>query len=232
MGGLLIVSCVTCGVIAAFNPTPPAAATPTSVAQAQAPTSTPTLAPTAHATTVPTATATRPAPTATHASGLTATHGTPRLGGPVSDFVGKYGQPDTGCATCTAGVYNFQRIQGTQIDYISTMLTDANGHVNGFIVQALSGDWDASTASAVCASFGPSDANYSHASQVLSSSDGSSVEKVYKSAWLAGQLAPGDFTDGSSGNTLTPGTFDITYTYDGSPSKVSDCSLEAGIQQV
>jgi hypothetical protein len=166
---------------------------------------------------------------------LTATHGTPRLGGPVTDFIGKYGQPDTSCSTCAKGVYNFQRIQGTQTDYISTMLTDANGHVNSFLVQApLNSDWDASTARALCESFGPSDVNYDRPVQVLQSSDGAIVERVYKSAWLAGQLAVGDFQDNNtmSGNTnLPPGTFDISYaSY--SPSKVSDCSLDAGIDRV
>ncbi|MFL5624337.1 MAG: hypothetical protein ACJ788_01940 [Ktedonobacteraceae bacterium] len=234
VGGLLVVSCIGCALLgnllpstAANNPAP----------AAQAPTSTPTPTFTTQATTaVPTATATQPAPTATHATGSSSvTHGTPRLGGPVSDFIGKYGQPDTGCGTCAAGVYNFQRIQGTQIDYISTMLTDANGHVNGFIVQGPDAGWDASTASAICESFGPSDVNYDRPVQVLQSSDGSSVEKVYKSAWLAGQLAVGDFQDGNttSNNTdLPPGTFDIDYTYPSGPSKVSDCSLDAGIQRV
>ncbi len=192
-------------------------------------TETPTLTPTAAPTRQPTA-----KPTAATGN-LTATHGTPRLGGPVTDFIGKYGKPDTGCSTCNNGLYNFQRLQGTQTDYISTMFTDANGHVSGFIVQAPpNNDWDSSTANALCESFGPSDVNYDHPLKVLQSSDGSIVEKVYKSAWLAGQLAVGDFQDNNtmSGNTnLPPGTFDISYaSY--SPSKVSDCSLDAGIDRV
>jgi hypothetical protein len=170
---------------------------------------------------------------ATATGNLTATYGTPRLGGPVSDFIGKYGQPDTSCSTCAKGVYNFQRIQGTQTDYISTMLTDANGHVNSFLVQSPGADWDVTTATAICESFGPSDVNYDHPLKVLQSSDGSLVEKVYKSAWLAGQLAKSDFQDGNtmSGNIdLPPGMFDISYS--GGPSKVSDCVLAAGIERV
>jgi hypothetical protein len=178
----------------------------------------------------------RPTAKPTTATGnLTATYGTPRLGGPVSDFIGKYGQPDTSCATCAKGVYNFQRIQGTQTDYISTMLTDVNGHVNGFLVQSQGTDWDATTATAICESFGPSDVNYDHPLKVLQSSDGIIVERVYKSAWLAGQLAVGDFQDNNtmSGNTNLPlGTFDISYSYSSGPSKVSDCSLDAGIDRV
>jgi hypothetical protein len=194
-------------------------------------TETPTLTPAP--TTAPTR---QPTAKPTAATGnLTATHGTPRLGGPVTDFIGKYGQPDTGCAICANGVYNFQRIQGTQTDYISTMLTDANGRVNSFLVQSPNTDWDATTATVICESFGPFDVNYDHPLKVLQSSDGSTVEKVYKSAWLAGQLAVGDFQDGNtmSNNTdLPPGTFDIDYAYSNGPSKVSDCSLDAGIQRV
>src|SRR6266568_3633169 len=119
-----------------------------SVSSSPSPTLTP--APTTDPTSKPTA---KPATTT---GNLTATYGTPRLGGPVSDFVGKYGPPDTGCATCASGVYNFQRYQGTQLDYISTMLTDANGHVNSFLVQSPGADWDVTTATAICESFGPS----------------------------------------------------------------------------
>lgn len=166
---------------------------------------------------------------------LTATYGTPRLGGPVSDFIGRYGPPDTNCAICASGYYNFQHIQGTQDDAISTMLTDGNGQVNSFLVQSPNTDWDVATATALCESFGPSDVNYDHPLKVLQSSDGSIVEKVYKSAWLAGQLAKSDFQDGNttSGNIdLPPGTFDIDYDYSSGPSKVSDCTLDAGIQRV
>jgi hypothetical protein len=221
---------VTCSVIGAFNPLPKAIATPTQ-AVAQAPTSTPTPTFTAQATTaVPTATATQAS------SSSSVTHGTPRLGGPVSDFVGKYGQPDTGCPTCTSGIYNFQRYQGTQLDYISTMITDANGHVFAFIVSAPPNiDWDTATSTAICESFGPSDVNYDRPVQVLQSSDGSDVERVYKSAWLAGQLETSDFQDLNTTGPYTdlpPGTFDIDYIYPSGPSKVSDCSLEAGIQRV
>lgn len=194
-------------------------------------TATPTLTPAS--TTAPTR---QPTTKSTAATGnLTATHGIPRLGGPVSDFIGKYGQSDTGCAICGSGVYNFQRIQGTQTDYISGMLTDPNGHVNSFLVQSPNIDWDATTATAICESFGPSDVNYDHPLKVLLESDGLMIEKVYKSAWLAGQLAKSDFQDNNtmSGNTdLPPGTFNIDYAYSSGPSKVSDCSLDAGIERM
>jgi len=209
--------------------------TPTS-APALIATDTPTDTPVPTATSTPVPTSQPPAKPTAATGNLIATYGTPRLGGPVSDFIGKYGNPDAGCATCASGVYNFQRYQGTQIDYISTMLTDANGRTNTFDVSAPpNSEWDVATATALCESFGPSDVNYDHPVQVLQSSDGTSVERVYKSVWLAGQLAAGDWQDLNtmSGSTdLPPGTFDIFYTYPSSPSKVSDCSLEAGIQRV
>src|SRR5258708_29529711 len=44
VGGILVVSCVTCGVVGAFNPVPKAAATPTqAVSQNSLPTPTPTF---------------------------------------------------------------------------------------------------------------------------------------------------------------------------------------------
>ncbi len=63
-----------------------------SVSSSPSPTLTP--APTTDPTSKPTA---KPA---TATGNLTATYGTPRLGGPVSDFIGRYGQPDTGCSIC------------------------------------------------------------------------------------------------------------------------------------
>jgi hypothetical protein len=242
---LFVVLLLCTGGLAAYGstlpPPPKTAQSPTSIptkapTQAIVLTTVPTTPPTA--TRVPTATPTmKPTPTpATVPGNLTPTYGTPRLGGPITDFIGKYGKPDTGCATCASGIYNFQRYQGTGIDYISTMLTDANGHTYAFDVQAPpNSDWDASTAKALCESFGPSDVNYDHPVQVLQSSDGVIVEKVYKSTWLAGQLDASDFQDGNTmtGNINLPaGTFDISFSYSGGPSKVSDCVLAAGIERV
>ena len=159
------------------------------------------------------------------------------LGGNISAFIAKYGHPDTGCATCRSGIYNFQRYQGTQLDYLSMMLVDAaaahKGHVNAFIVQPPPhSDWDAMTATDLCVSFGPPDVDYDQPIQVIPSPNGSSIEKVYKSAWLASQLAASDFVDRYSNTTPSPGTFAIEYGYSGSPSKVDQCSLEAGLQRL
>ncbi len=67
------------------------------------PTSTQTsIATSVSATAIPT---TKPTPLPTHASGFPATHGTPLIGGPFSDYVGKYGQP---IGQGQPGSYNFQ----------------------------------------------------------------------------------------------------------------------------
>src|SRR5712691_373225 len=72
-----------------------------SQSSSSSPASTETPTPTAASTTAPTR---QPTTKSTAATGnLTATYGTPRLGGPVSDFIGRYGQPDTGCAICASG---------------------------------------------------------------------------------------------------------------------------------
>ncbi len=155
---LFVVLMLCTGALAAYGSTlplpPKTAQSPTSlptkaptraIVLATVPTTPPTPSPTASR--VPTATPTmKPTPTPTTVPGnLAPTYGTPRLGGPITDFIGKYGKPDTGCATCASGIYNFQRYQGTGIDYISTMLTDANGHPYAFDVQAPpNSDWDAS----------------------------------------------------------------------------------------
>jgi len=65
-------------------------ATPTATTRVQA-TTAPTVVPTTVPTQAPTSAPTKaPAP-----SGLPATHDTPHLGGPLSDFIGVYGQPNS-----------------------------------------------------------------------------------------------------------------------------------------
>jgi hypothetical protein len=70
--------------------------TPTSTPTATA-TTAPTIQPTDTPTTVPTN-----APTATSGANVNATHGTPHLGGPISDFYGKYGTQIAGSVDTSA----------------------------------------------------------------------------------------------------------------------------------
>jgi hypothetical protein len=82
IGGVLVLSCTICGVVAAFAPQTQTAVQPTQAA------ATATVAPTAtHMLIRPTA-----KPTKTGGPIVqTITHGKPHLRGPVSDFYGKYG---------------------------------------------------------------------------------------------------------------------------------------------
>jgi hypothetical protein len=158
------------------------------------------------------------------------------LGGNIAAFIAKYGPPDTGCATCQSGVYNFKRFPGTQIDYLTDVLVDADavhkGHVNSLLVQAPpQSTWDAQTATTLCESFGPTDVNYDHPLQVIPSPDGTSIEKVYKSAWLASQLIASDFVDRYGNTNPVPGTFDIVYGNGSSSATIDQCSLDTGIDQ-
>src|SRR5712692_10529791 len=99
IGGVLILSCVTCGLVAAFSPAlkptaqvstptvPVATATPTATQSGPTGTMAPTVTPTVQPTLQPTT-------QLTTSSGLVATNGTPLLGGLISDFIGKYGSPN------------------------------------------------------------------------------------------------------------------------------------------
>lgn len=235
--GVIILSCVTCGIIGSMAPPPKIAAVPTPTTQPTQPlsqVSTPTTIPTKPPTVAPT-TQISPTPKPTSSPSIHTSSGPAILGADISSFIAKYGQPDTGCASCASGTYNFQRYQGSQLDYLQVMLVDADtphkGHVNTFLVQAPPHvDWDTQTATAICESFGPTDVNYDHPVKVISASDGSSIQKIYTSAWLAKQLTSSDFVDTNT-NPVTLGTFSLFYSFDGSPSKVASCSVEAGIPQ-
>jgi len=104
---LLILGCV--GVVAIATQ---GAQTSTPRASTNAPVtgSTPAAGNTPTATIAPTATPTMeatamPTPTPTHPAKFPATHGRPHIGGPFSDFVGKYGQP---IGQGSGNSYNFQ----------------------------------------------------------------------------------------------------------------------------
>jgi hypothetical protein len=101
IGGLLVLSCATCGIVAALVPPTKQAIQPTQAPSIAVATATSTQAPTATDTPQPSPTATatptpKPKPT-TGATNVNAiTHGTPHLGGPISDFYGKYGSQIAG----------------------------------------------------------------------------------------------------------------------------------------
>ena len=223
VGGLLVVSCIGCALLGNLLPST-SANNPTPVAQASTSTPTPTF--TVQATTAaPTATATQPVPTATHASGSTATHGTPRLGGPLSDFIGKYGQPND---HTSPPLYHFLRAANgpadgliIDVDVVTNLVDDiswANTNSTG---------WTQSDAKVQCMAFGPSDAHYK---QKYPLSSNSGYDLVYTSTSLAHLFQANEFTDGS-GNMVAAGTFDVSYLYANDGSHIGDCEMIIGAQQ-
>lgn len=121
---------------------------------AQAPTPVPTTQPAAQATQAPTAQATQ-APTQaattqpTQGGQQTVTHGTPHIGGPKSDFIGKYGQPTT-----MNGGWVLDEEQNT----IVFANVDASGTVTKVTLVTLA-SWDMATTKEHCAPFLPPDAS-------------------------------------------------------------------------
>src|SRR5258706_9726279 len=111
---------------------------------------------TAQATTAPTATATQPVSTATHASS-SVTHGTPLLGGPISDFIGKYGQPNAD-SQLSNGSYNFA-LYGQSKDDLS-ITTKGTRAMNILENSPTDQGWSVNQSIGVCLAFAPSDSVY------------------------------------------------------------------------
>lgn len=152
------------------------------------------------------------APTPT--SGLAVTHGTPILGGMLSDFVGKYGQPDV----IATGDYDFQN------HTISVLTTD--NQVIGILGSPSGNDtWSSSQAKDDCLAYAPSDATY----QRHISHGNNDEAYVYVSTQLASRFPASMFTD-ENGNATTPGTLTVEIDYNtGSTSQFLQCSIETGI---
>ena len=174
--------------------------------------------------TKPVATA-KPKPTSKPASGLAATHGTPRLGGPLSDFVGAYGQPNNHSNPPID--YHFQRASnGVQDNLIVDLATD-NSLVDFITVATLDPGWTATEAQDKCMAYAPTDA---HFKQRIDYTDGSGYDLVYISTSLAHQFPAGDFTDANS-STVPAGTFDVSYLYASDGQHIGGCDLIIGEQQ-
>jgi hypothetical protein len=108
--------------------------------------------PTLHPTTAPT-TKTTPKPTVQPTKGLAVTHGTPRIGGRISDFYGKYGQPNN------QGIGNSETWLA---DQQQTVLVNASPNASGevtYVSVTSSANWSNSQIMAYCSQFMPSDAS-------------------------------------------------------------------------
>jgi hypothetical protein len=227
---VLILSCVLCTGISAIagkgNQTVPVAVA----------TDTPTIVPTAAQTAASTvATPTTPIPTlpplpaATPTQrGVAATHGTPHLGGPISDFVGAYGQPNDH-SDIKSRSYHFLRSTNSNVDgLIVSSVLSYNNRVDDIIV-ASTGDvqWTPTDAKNRCMTFAPSDA---HLKQRLYYADGKGFDIVYSSTQLSHDLSASEFID-TQQNQVQAGLFDVSYLYTSDGQHVDDCELIPGEQQ-
>lgn len=155
---------------------------------------------------------------------LAATHGTPRLGAPLTDFVGKYGQPND---HSSAGQPHFLRSNTSNVDGL--ILSNLYGpNVDSVTVQRINNEtWTMSQAQAVCLAYAPADA---HKVRQVSLTNSTGIDVLYTSAQLAHAGFPASaFTDANQ-NPVAAGTFDVQYltNTDGS---VDSCSLMLGAQQ-
>ena len=186
-------------------------------------------------TPVPTATplVTSPAASTTHTSTptqhrVTATHGTPRLGGLLSDFVGRYGQPNDHSDKTS---YHFLRAANGPTDGLIawSLNTARTNHVNDVTVAPTGTmQWTSSDAKAKCMTFAPADA---HLKQRFDYADGKGYDLVYTSTQLAHDFPANEFTDASAVNQVRAGTFDVSYLYTSDGRHIDSCDMIIGEQQ-
>lgn len=191
--------------------------------QSQAPTAAPTqaIAPTSAPTSAPVS------------SGLPATRGTPRLGGPLSDFIGAYGQPNS---NSNPPSYQFQEVNN--INEVGAMGIGAScqspqcevqQHIDDITIQSpdQTNGYTVSEAEAKCMAFAPADA---HFKQKIPYGDGTGYDMVYTSATLAKEFPASEFVDGNS-NQVAAGTFDVSYLYADNHQDIGSCDMITGEQQ-
>lgn len=158
----------------------------------------------------------------------TVAHGTPHLGGPISDFIAKYGTPND---HTDAQSYHWLRDSSSNVDGL--VVTTTATIADGITVSAVNGAiWTTTTAQAACTNYNPSDAHQIRRVSVTDSS-GSVVgfDVMYSSRSLAQAFAASDFTD-ANGNEVQRGSFDIQYLYKGDGSQnIDSCSIQLGQQQ-
>lgn len=194
--------------------------TPTTPVQARA-TTVPTTAPTSVPTQAPTT-----APKATSApSGFPATSGRPQLGGPMSDFVGKLGQPND--HSTPGQTYHFLRVPGQALDGLIVNYWPGTQQAGDITVATPDPGWSSTDAETHCLAYAPLD---SHFKQKVPFSDNTGYDMVYTSQSLSHLFPAADFTDANS-NTVAAGTFDISYLYATDNQHIGSCDLIIGEQQ-
>ncbi len=201
----------------------------------QLPTSLPTITPTMKPTPKPTVQTTQD-------SGVT--HGTPRLGGPISDFIGAFGPPnDHSQPGASLGQYHFQRDTNTTdvVDGLIVLTSiDVQNVVDNIEVNAVAqnatyndpqagSSFSPSDAKARCMTFAPSDARFV---KEYVYADNAGFDMVYISSSLAQRFPASDFTD-SQQNQVQAGMFDVSYLYksSGDTQHIDSCEMIIGEQQ-
>jgi hypothetical protein len=181
----------------------------------------------AAATTVPTTEpASRPTQQSTPKSGPSVTHGTPQIGGPLSDFAGKYGQPNKYSAP--PAYYRFLRAANSSTDGLIVGVDAVTNLVDNITwTNTSNAGWTASEAQAQCMAFAPADAQLK---QRVPYHDGTGYDLVYNSATLAHLFHTDEFTD-VNGEPAAAGTFDVAYIYTSDRQHVGDCQILIGDQQ-
>jgi len=226
MGGIVTALCIgTMIITVATTPTQTQAPTPTTK-----PVSAVATAPTHASTSTPSPTPTpNPSPTATPYG---ATHGIPHLGGPLSDFIGEYGQPNNDSSP--PADYHFLHVVNSYLDGLVVSVYPGTQKVDYIVMQATNGDsqtdivgWTASYAESLCMDFAPSDA---HFKQRITYLDGTGYDFIFTSMSLAHLIPADDFSDGNGG-MVPRGTFDMSYLYANDGQHIGSCSMMTGEQQ-
>lgn len=222
---ILLIIIVIAAIATPSQPPPQANTTPTTTHATQA--------------TKPAATAkpTTVKPTTASSNVIPATHGTPRLGGPLSDFIGAYGQPN---GHSSPPDYHFKTV-GNIDEYMamslgascSSMKCVASQQIIDISVQSpdQSAGFTPSEAEALCMSYAPSDA---HLKQKIAYADGSGFDMVYTSAQLSHAFPASldaEVWSNGNGGTVAAGTFDVSYLYADNGQGIGSCDMITGEQQ-
>ncbi len=162
--------------------------------------------------------------------------GAPVLGGTLSAFIAKFGQPNDHSSN---GMPHFQRCGNSNVDQLilSQISRDnTSDSITSIVVQACtSTSWYLAQATAVCLSYFPSDAKYQRSVQIVGTrGQFASVDKIYYSATLAHVFAMDNFkfTD-VNGKAVQPGLFDVDYrpNSNNDTSYIDSCTIQLGTQQ-
>lgn len=162
---------------------------------------------------------------------VVASTGSTVIGGALSAFVSKFGQPNNN-SDPSSGRYNFGNNN-------FLMITTAGFNASGHIVETIAAasptkqPMDPTTGKGYCQTFLPSDAHYQRQQPVTDSSGLEGIDYIYFSNSVANSGIPSsDFTD-ANGDNVKPGTFDmfILYSAPNDSAQIDSCSIDPGTSQ-